>query len=374
MSTPIVSIMRSEGIALLRWWLQELRDIGQGLLGRVAPRLLKHVVIEFKNNAAEVYVLRRSSPSDRITISRDPSGAWPERLPAQETLGEHRGARTTLVLAHDDTFSFDLLVPHALRRDLDKVIALHLESALPFAPDQFAVDYQIREHLPSSGKIRVKVLVAHRRRLDQLRDLAHQWELRPTRISAPGEAGAISGDFIRSSIRFRSIRLSLLERRLSVLVLALALMNGALIVGQWTYERIVIDTELQRVNVQAQIASHLADRLRRESAPVRDLVRIARAPDASDVLADLTRTIPSYAWVYKLHVEASSTGPVAISMGAFAPQATMLVSLLANTHRFGTVQLISATSAGGPGGLDRLALTASLPPARDEARGTSAAQ
>ncbi len=204
--------------------------------------------------------------------------------------------------------------------------------------------------------------------------------MRPTRIGARGENDAIVGDFLRSPLRFRTMRLTLLERRLTALVLALACMLGTLVAGQWAYERIVVDAQLRRINSQAQLASRLADELTRESAPAEDLTQIASVPDASDVLAALTRTVPSYAWVYQLHVEAPSTGAVVISMGAFAPPATALVTTLENTHRFGTVQLLSATSAGGPNGLDRLMITASRAAASplnsepDETGDTSVAQ
>jgi len=380
MRIPALGALRSEAAALLRWWIRELRDIGQQLLERAAPRLAKHLVIEFKGNTAEAYALRRGSASERIAISHDPNGVWPERFPASEALVEHHGARATLVLAPEDTFSFDLLVPHALRRDLDKVIALHLEGALPLARDQFGVDYQIREHLPSTGKFRVQVLVAHRSQLDRLHDLAQQWQVRPTRIGALGETGSIVGDFLRSPFRFRRMQLTLLERRLSALVLALACMLGALIAGQWAYERIVVDGQLRRIDSEARVASRLAGRLTRESAPAQELVKIAGVPDASDVLGDLTRTVPSYAWVYQLQVEAPTTGDIAIRMGAFAPPATTLVSVLQDARRFGTVQLVSATSGGGPSGLDRLELTASRAAAsptisgQDESGGTSATQ
>ncbi len=162
MRMPAVGSLRSEGAALLRWWIRELRDMGERLLACTAPRLAKHVVIEFRENTAEAYELRRGSPSERISISRDPNGAWPEQFPAGEALVDQHGARATLVLAPEDTFSFDFYVPHALRRDLDKVITLHLESALPLARDQFGVDYLIREHLPGTGKVRIQVIVAHR--------------------------------------------------------------------------------------------------------------------------------------------------------------------------------------------------------------------
>jgi hypothetical protein len=380
MRMPSLTSLRTEGVALLRWWIRELRDIGQQLLERTAPRLAKQVVIEFNGNTAEAYTLRRGSASESATIFREPNGTWSELFPPGEALAGHHGARATLVLAPEDTFSFDLFVPQALRRDLDKVITLHLERELPLARDQFGVDYRIREHLSSTGTIRVQVLVAHRTQLEELRDLAQKWGLRATRIGAPAEGGLIVGDFLRGRFRFGTMTLSPPERRLSAVVSALACTLGALVLGQWTYERIAVHAQLRRVNSQAQLASRLADRLTRESAPARDLLNIERVPDASDALAALTQAVPSYAWVYQLRIEAPSTGAVVIHMEAFAPPSTSLLSDLEDTHRFGTVQLVSATSGVGPSGLDRLKLSASRPAAspvpseEDEMRDTSVGQ
>lgn len=358
-----IGSLRSEGAALLRWWIRELREMGRQLLEHTAPRLAKQVVIEFKGDIAQVYALSRGTMSERIAISRDPSGAWPEQLTPESAIADHLGARATLVLAPEDTLRFDLLVPHALGRDLDSAIALQLERELPLAREQLGVDYQMREHLPGSGKNRVQVLVAHRSQLEDVRNRVEQWGLRPVRIRASGEDGAVVGDFLRSPFRFRTMPLSRLERRLLVAVCVLSLMLGTLVAGQWTYERIAVDEQLRRLAPQSELASSLAARLVDESTPARDLINIERVPDASDVLSALTRTIPTYAWVYRLHVDASSTGAVLIRMGAFAPPASALLSILEDTHRFGTVQLISATATGGPAGLDRLKLIASRSPA-----------
>jgi hypothetical protein len=86
MRLPSLQSLRTEGAALLRWWIRELRDIGQLLLERTAPGLAKQVVIEFKGYTAEAYALRRGSPSERVTISRDASGAWSDRLLAGDAL------------------------------------------------------------------------------------------------------------------------------------------------------------------------------------------------------------------------------------------------------------------------------------------------
>ena len=349
----------TEATALLRWWTRELRDIGQQALERAAPRLAKRLVIEFKADTAQAYALRDGLASERITVVHDPSNGWPHEFPGGELLADSHGASATLVLAPDDVLKFDLLVPESLGRDLDKVIALHLERELPLARDQFGVDYDVLEHARDTGKIRVRVLVAHRRQIDQLRELAQQWGLRPARIGALGEAGEIIGDFLRSSLRLRTLQLTSFERRLFAVACALGLALAALIAGQWTYERVVVDAQLRRIDSKAAIASHLADRFVRESAAARALLTIARVPDASDLLAALTQAVPSYAWVYQLHAHASSTGATTIHIEAFAPAATALVGVLDGARRFGTVQLISATSVGSSSDLDRLELTAS---------------
>ncbi|MGA7538944.1 MAG: hypothetical protein WBW93_09260 [Steroidobacteraceae bacterium] len=358
----IVRIAREESGAVLKWWVQELRELAEALLEHLAPRLTKRLLIRFGDQVATACTPRGGKQALNFEFARDERGEWPERLDDLGALDKHQGARATLVLAPSEVFKFDLILPEVPERDLKAMIELHLEREWPVSRDRFAVDYWITQRLRSSCSIRVQVLIARHEHLERLRGLAQGWGLRPVRIGAPNESEKIVGDFLPRRFRFRpfrSLALVPLERRLAAAVAVLAFALVAVIAGQWAYERLLVSAALARVSGRATVAVHLAQDFARESLPAWELLRIAAHPDAVDALESLTRSIPANAWVYKLDISAPSTSTPQIRLTAFAPAAATLVDILQRTHHFGTVHLDWAVSNGTRSGLDQLQLTTS---------------
>lgn len=358
----IVRITREECGALLKWWVQELRELGEGLLERLAPRLAKRLTIRFGDKLANARAPRGGQHAVNFEFARDGRGEWPERLDEFGPIGEYQGARVTLVLAPSEVFKFDLILPEVSEHDLKAVIDLHLEREWPISRDRFVVDYSIGQRPHSSGSVKVQVLIARHEHLESLRELAQSWGLRAVRIGTADESGKIVGDFLPRRFRFRPIRsvaLAPLERKLAAAAALLALALAALIAAQWTYERLVVGAALARLSGHATAATRLAHEFASKSLPARQLLQISARPDAADVLGSLTRSIPADAWVYKLDVSAPSSGTPNIQLTAFAPAAATLVDTLQQTHRFGIVRLDWAVSNGTRSGLDQLQLTAS---------------
>lgn len=355
-------ITREECHAFLKWWVQELRELGDALLQRLAPRLAKRLVIRFGDNIACTSAPRAGQHAMKFEFARDERGEWPERLDEFGPTGEHRGARVTLALAPSEVFTFDLILPEVSERDLEAVIDLHLEREWPVSRDRFAVDYRVLQRVRARRDIKVQVLIARHEHIERLRELAQKWGLRTVRIGSADESGKIVGDFLPRRFRLRPIRsaaLAPLERKLAAAAVVLALALTAVIAAQWIYERLVVGAALARLNSHATVASHLAHELTGESLPARQLLRISARPDAVDVLGSLTRSIPANAWVYKLDVSVAGGRASNIQLTAFAPAAATLVDILQQTHRFGAVRLDWAVSNGTRSGLDQLQVTAS---------------
>lgn len=358
----VIRTAREECGALLKWWVQELRELTEAVLERLAPRLARRLVIRFGDQAAIALAPRRGQHTVAFELARDARGQWPEHLRESGATGDYEGARVTIVLAPSEVFKFELILPEVPERDLTAMIDLHLEREWPVARDRFSVDHRVVQRLRLRGSIRVEVLLARHEHLEKLRELAQGWGLRLVRIAAAGESGEIVGDFLPRRFRFKPIRaaaLAPLERNLATATAVLALALTVVIAGQWIYERLVVGAALTRVSQRAAVATRLAHELARQSLPARELLRISTTPDAIDALGSLTRSVPVNAWVYELDVSVPGTGTPKIRLTAFAPAASALVDTLQQTHRFGTVHLDWAMSNGTRSGLDQLQLTAS---------------
>lgn len=351
--------VRIEGAALLRWWMRELRDLGRWLLERIVPRLSKQIVVQFRNGRAEIHGLRREGASEALIISRNQTGEWPDLLPESAEFKTLHGARTTIVLAPQDTLQFHHVVPQGLGRDLEKVLALQFERDLPLSPDQFSIDFKIQEHLSSVGKDRVLVLIAHRSTIEQTRELMERWNLRPVRITSVDENSYSVGDFLHKPIRFNRIHLTSLERRLFIGALSLAMLYISIILSQWTYERVTVGAELKTASANALISTRLLNQFAHKAIPARDLRQIMRTPDAADLLATLTGLVPTSVWVYHLRIAAPSTGSLLMHIGAFGPSSTNFVNRLEQSNEFGKVRLVSATNLPNALQSDRFIISAS---------------
>src|SRR5688572_5328592 len=200
--------MRTELYALFTWWTHELRDLGEVLLARVAPRL----------------VTRRVVPVDG---AGEPVG-----------LESARNVRAVIVLAAEHVLSQELVLPGSVERDLDQIIALHLERELPLSRERVCVHYSVVKRSREERRITVRVLVARRDQIEQLRERAQRSGVRLVRVGVAQEAaGQVVGNFLQGASHLVSRRLTVTDRRLVHLTAALAGALLAVIIGQWIYER-----------------------------------------------------------------------------------------------------------------------------------------
>jgi len=321
--------------------------------------LARRVLVHLEHPIATVYEVQAArSIRPLFTFRADERGEWPEQ---DEGFASIQGARATLVLTSKEVLISDWTFPEAVQGELDQVIKLKLERELPIQPERVYVDHWISGRTPQQTYIAVRVLVAHRKQLERLRQLAHCWGVRPMRVALavePGRCEPIVGDLLpnraRLSQRAPTVRDRLLVRAAVALTLALVTVTGS----QWVYERGKVGAEVLRVQTNAKSVRALARRLEHEQAPARALLDIQALPDAADLLKSLTETVPNDSWVYELQAFTPTSAAVQLELSAFAPAATVLADTLEKSSRFGKVRLVWASSAGLGTAMDRLQLTA----------------
>jgi hypothetical protein len=221
------------------------------------------------------------------------------------------------------------------------------------------VDHWITRRLKDKRQIRVRVLVAHRSRLERLREQLATWSWRLARVGIADEdqPGKVVGDLLPAHRRSWLV----LARGDRLLLRSAGVILGVwvlTVLGQWAYERIEVNAELHKAQDAADRVRQLRARLERDSAPARALAQQERLPDAAETLLTLTDAVPADSWVSSLDVTIS-TPSAQLRLTALTPVATLLVDRLARTPHFHAVRLLSASSAGVGAG-DRLELSATL--------------
>jgi hypothetical protein len=328
--------LRAELSAFVSWWVNELREIAESMLGKVAPKLVKSVVVRAEGNA-----LICADSAEPLVLEQNPPVT-----------------RAIAVLAPQDVLTHHITLPLAVEREIDRAVDLHLERDLPMARDLVCVDWQVTRKDREARRISVRLLIAHRERVEKLRDLTTALGLRAIRVAAPGSSGELMGNLLPRRARTDRLRLTSLDRRLATVAGALALAAAGLTAGQWIYERAQLADEVEKADALAAKAQSLAHTLQAKTSSASALIGVMSTPDAVDVLTSLTSTVPQDTWAYELDIKVAAAGGYQVKLNGFAPAATTFVDTLEKTPQFEQVRLVSATSAGLGSARDRLQLTA----------------
>jgi len=353
--TP-VALMRNAFGPLCLWWWRELRDMGVAMLARVAPRLITRTLIVLEQTGGGIWRLRAPVRECLETFTEEANGNAPSL--AQPTVAALAGTRTEIAMAPELVLTRRLVLPETVEGDLDRVVGLQLERECPLPIDQIHFDKRVAARMKQDRRIAVDVWIVRRSRIEQLRAMTRVWGAQLTRIGVSDTDGAVVGNFLRGTTRLARLNLTSLDRRLMASGATLATVWFGLIGAHWGYERAQLGRELRQLATPSTNATRLAGQLKAEAAPAEALVGLMRLPDALDALSALTEEVPKDSWVYDLDAVAQWPQVPSIKLAGFTPAATMLVGVLEASHKFDTVRLVSAQSAGLGSAQDRLQLSA----------------
>jgi general secretion pathway protein L len=343
------SRLRVELTALFGWWIHELRDLGEVMLLHIAPRFAMRVLVDLQPAGVEVWILRGGNRERVLCFSKTESVQLPVSL---------HGARATVALTPEEVLVHELRVPDTAKSDLDRIVVLYLEREFPLSPERICIQHYVAEHDRARRAMTVRILIAHRDRVEELRELVLAWGLRPTRVGVRGETLPIIGNFLQQSSQATRLTLTFLDRKLVGTAAVLTLGIIGIVGAQWGYERVHVGHELSRNSAAVSAAEDLPKKLQHESAPAIALTRLSASVDAADVLPVLTEVMPANSWAYQLDVTAPPRGVPQVKLDGFAPDATILIDVLEKSPRFKNVHLVSAVSAGLGTAQDRLQLIA----------------
>ena len=345
---------------LCMWWWRELRDMAAAILARMAPRLITRTLIVLEQTGGSVWRLRAPLRECLETFTEAANGGVPAL--AEATVAALAGTRTEIAMAAELVLTRRLVLPEAVEGDLDRVVGLQLERECPLPVDQVHFDKQVAARMKQDGRIAVDVWIVRRSRIEQLREMTRLWGAHLARIGVSDIDRTIVGNFLRGPTRLVRLKLTSSDRRLIACAATLATVWLGLVGFHWGSERVQLGRELRRLAAASANATTLAGQLKVEAAPAEALVGLMRLPDALDALSTLTEEVPKDSWVYDLDVVAQWPQVPRIKLAGFTPAATMLVGVLGSSHKFDTVRLVSAQSAGLGSAQDRLQVSARLSP------------
>ena len=285
---------------LFDWWCVELREAANLLLRKLPSRQSPQVFVRV-DAASMLLELHQAGEWKAVgTVPAGSDGAWPRGIPGLPE--ELAGARTAILLPESELFFCDFDLPSAAERQLAAVVRLQLERTLPVAMERVVYDQQILAR--DRELLKVRVAVAHRERVEFLRELIASWGLTPVAAGTVSDAGVSAYNFLkrrRDRPRWRpTSRDTRLMRAAAAGLGLLMLVVGA----QWLRERSVVESVASELQARAAQIAREREQVLRDARPLVALQSIASTRDAPAVLAALSAAVPQGAWFN--HVEIST--------------------------------------------------------------------
>jgi len=338
----------SELRAALTWWTEELREMGESVLGRLFPHLITKLLVTFDSDQVGVYECRGGQRQQVGRFALD-----------SVELGARAGSKQTiLAVPMAQVLVIRLTLPGLLERDLEGVVALQLERDLPIPTEKILIDRRVVARNKATRKMDVEVYVMHRKRVDELLALASGWGLEVFRVGVIASNGELTGNFLRHQDTSELLQLDGRERRLTIAAAGLTLLLGAVIAGQWLYERWTVGRQLSQVHAVAMAADRAEQRLKQDAVITRRMIRLMQQPDALDRVNDLTRLLPADVWLSEIELTAAPFEKNHLKAMGFAPAATAMIETLQAAKQFEAVKLIASTPTGLGAASDRVELSA----------------
>jgi hypothetical protein len=325
-----------KAVELFKWWCAELRDIGQWVLRVLPSRRSPEILLRVSGN--QVSMEQREGESWKPVLTFALTAVPPEL--SQDL----KGARTAIGLGAEEFYIDDFELPMAAARNLVAVVDLQLERRLPLPLSTVHSAHEVDSVDKKRGVMSVRVAVAHRDRIEQLRDLAVKLGLNPIAAGLLVDGASLRFNLLRR--RRDPVRWSVttLDVRLLKTAGAAAVLLAVVAGAQWIVERIQVHDEVQELRLQAERLRATQDALTAEAKPLRALQTLSDASAAPELLALLSSAIPAPNWFSHVSLNTPASGIATLELTGEVASTEQVVQALQAVPGIRDVKTSSAFS------------------------------
>lgn len=335
--------------AALNWWLEGLWI---GLPARARSALFTERA-ELVVNLAGGLVTAGAHDTNRVELDASEANA---KAALTQLVPDGQVPDVTLLLPRSAVLTHTLRLPAAAESELRDALRHELDRLTPFAIDDLAFDYYVRER--SGTALLVEVALLRQAALDESTATLERLGLRATAATTADEDGIpLPLNLLphRRRLRLPAARLSLRP----ALALGAALMLGtALYVPLPRYDRALASQSaiVETVRIEAVAAR---DRLAEREAALASgelLTQRRRGYVPSVVLLrELTAQIPEHTWLSRLAISRSE-----VQLQGESAAATELLQLLESSELLRDVQFQAPVARSGESGKEQFSIAAKL--------------
>jgi general secretion pathway protein L len=208
--------------------------------------------------------------------------------------------RLLLVVPASQVLYRRLVMPAAAAADPRRVVGYELDRQTPFKPEQVYYDVRVSADAAPPGQVALDLYAAPKAEIEPLLERFAAIGAHPDAVDAQAADGTLAGiDLLPPGRRPRRVD----RRRRTNLILGLAcVLLAVLVLSQWLANRRAalaeMQDEVQTMRARATQSEQLRAQLTGALAASKFLVkRKSENPSALEVLDDLTRRLPSTAWL-----------------------------------------------------------------------------
>jgi len=299
-------------------WREELiqcmpRPVGRWLLDRA-----RHLLVVPRGTTADLYSAVGSERERLGSIELSSPGP----LPVTGDRSRRRRERTVLMVPSEQVLRRTVGFPVQVRENLAKVMHYEIDRLSPFSADQVCFDFIARGG-GRSDRLTAELALCRR-------DQVSAWINRLRELGRPVDQLTWEGGWARANLLpasdrpARNLTLFTIPRLLGVVVLLLVAV--VLISPLWQREQLLESTlaELRRLRVEAQQVEEVRSALAQaREGSIAVLRQKLEQPRMTDMLRELTRSLPDDTWIQSLEVRDGE-----VQLRGESSQATALIELL----------------------------------------------
>ncbi|TAN04467.1 MAG: fimbrial assembly protein [Rhodanobacteraceae bacterium] len=265
--------------------------------------------------------------------------------------------RLVLIVAAGSVLQRRLVMPLAAATDPRKVVGYELDRQTPFKPDQLYYDVRVSADPAPPGQVALDLYAAPRAELDPMLERLAVAGAHPDAVDVQKADGGLAGvDLLPPGRRPRRVDR---RQRFNWMLAAACVVLVVLVLAQWLGNRRAalaqMQSEVDAMRAQATQSEHLRAQLTAAVAASRFLVkRKAENPPPLALLDDLTRRLPSSAWLDAMTLDNSG----GLDIKGEAAHAAALVETLGNSKLFAEPKLQGVIQPDPATGKERFELVA----------------
>ncbi len=314
--------------AFLRWWLAELAGLVPAGLRRALRPSRPIFLLETEASRVRFRLFRGQRSSELGALELSAVSPDRQRAEIAEIARRVKLGKSDVALRLPAALALhrSVTLPLAAEADLRQAIAFQLDRQTPFAPEDIAFDYSLRERSAAQQSVTADLTMVPRRDIEAALARARDWGLEPDIVDVAGDAPERP-----PAINLLSDRVSVSRRRWARLDMALGLAAVVLLAAAILVplgKRQAQLEGLQRELAVAKLQAEKVLRIKEEIALLRSensflLEEKERLPLRTLLLDELTRILPDGTWATELQIRGKT-----IRLKGYSSSAASLIGII----------------------------------------------